>query len=150
MDGVSASEVRDELTTNAAKREELEAKLAAVAAPPPLLHCEMAELDRKKVTTLAQALEQPETRVEATEALRCLIDAIILTPTQGEPPSRAVKESRFGEPRLRIELKGNLAAMLSAARDSKRSLETGDLLFQRKLVAGARNPLNLECVWTAV
>ena len=44
----------------------------------------MAELYRQKVTTLAQALEHSETRTEATEALRGLIDAITLTPAQGE------------------------------------------------------------------
>src|SRR5262249_18469335 len=49
------------------------------------------------------------------EVDRIGIDAIILTPTDGEPPSRAGEEPRFGEPRLRIELKGNLAAMLGAA-----------------------------------
>jgi len=42
----------------------------------------------------AQALEHPETRTEASEGLRGLIDAIVLTPNQGELP---------------IELKGNLA-----------------------------------------
>jgi site-specific DNA recombinase len=84
----------------------------------------MADLYRQKVTMLAQALEQPETRVEATEALRGLIDAITLTPTQGE---------------LRIELKGNLAAMLSAATNAKRSPETGDLSLQVEMVAGARS-----------
>ena len=87
------------MNANAARREELKAKLAAADAPPPLLHPEMAGLYRQKVTTLAQALEHPETRTEATEALRGLIDAIVLTPDQGE---------------LRIELKGNLAAMLGA------------------------------------
>jgi hypothetical protein len=48
------------------------------------------------VTALAQALEHPETRSEASEALRALIEAIILTP----PP---------GHGELTIELKGNLA-----------------------------------------
>jgi len=62
LDGVPASEVRDELTANAAKREELKAKLAAADAPPPFLHPEMAELYRTKVSTLAQALEHQETR----------------------------------------------------------------------------------------
>ena len=122
MDGVPASEVRDELTANAARREELKARLAAADAPPPLLHPEMAELYRAKVSTLAQALERQETRVEATEALRGLVDAIILTPADGE---------------LRIELKGNLAAMLSAATNAKRSPETGDLSLQVEMVAGA-------------
>ena len=46
--------------------------------------------------------------------------------------------------RLNITLKGDLAGMLSAARDSKRSPETGDLLVQIKLVAGARNQRYLQ------
>jgi hypothetical protein len=83
MDGVPAAEVKDEMIANAARREELKAKLAAADAPPPLLHPEMAGLYRQKVTALAQALEHPETRTEASEALRGLIDAIVLTPNQG-------------------------------------------------------------------
>ena len=137
MNGVAPSEVKDELNANATKREELKATLAAADAPPPLLHPEMAGLYRQKVTALAQALEHPETRTEASEALRGLIDAIVLTPDQGEPPSRAGEDSGSGEPRLRIELKGNLAAMLGAAQNAKRSPETGDLSLQVVMVAGA-------------
>ena len=88
----------------------------------------------RRSPTLAQALEHPETRTEASEALRGLIDAIVLTPNQGE---------------LQIELKGNLAAMLGAAQNAKRSPETGDLSLQVVMVAGARNPLNLEFSWSA-
>src|SRR6185437_10625244 len=82
-----------------ARRKGLQAQLETADEPPPLLHPVMAELYRQKVTTLAQALEHPETRTEATEALRGLVDAITLTPEAGI---------------LRIELKGNLAAMLGA------------------------------------
>jgi site-specific DNA recombinase len=102
-------------TRNAARRDGLKAKLAAADAPPPLLHAGMADLYRQKVTALAQALEHPETRTEAAEALRGLIDAIVLTPDQGA---------------LQIDLKGNLAAMLGAAQNAKRSPETGDLSQQ--------------------
>ena len=54
----------------------------------------MAELYRQKVTTLAQALEHPETRTEASEALRGLDrrhrpDA----EAEGEPQNRAERES---------------------------------------------------------
>ncbi len=42
MEGVAPSVVKDELNTNAARREQLEAKLAATEEPPPLLHPEMA------------------------------------------------------------------------------------------------------------
>ena len=45
---------------------------------------------------------------------------------------------------LKITPEGDLAGMLSAARDSKRSPDTGDLLVQIKLVAGARNQHYLQ------
>ena len=66
-----------------ARRKNLQAQLENAEEAPPLLHPEMAELYRQKVTTLAQALEHPETRTEATEALRGLIDAIVMTPADG-------------------------------------------------------------------
>jgi hypothetical protein len=59
-------------------------------------------LYREKVATLASALQNAESRSEAAEALRGLVDAIVLVPAGNE---------------LRIELKGNLAAM--AVRGSK-------------------------------
>jgi len=59
---------------------------------------------------------------------------MILTPTDSE---------------LRIELKGNLAAMLSAATNTKRSPETGDLSLQVEMVAGARNKLYRQLCWAA-
>jgi hypothetical protein len=93
MSGVPPAEVKDEMIANAARREELKAKLAAADAPPPLLHPEMAELYRQKVTTLAQALEHPETRTEASEALRGLIDAIVLTTGPGRAANRIKRES---------------------------------------------------------
>ena len=134
MDGVPAAEVKDEMIANALRRDGLKAKLAAADAPPPLLHAGMADLYRQKVTALAQALEHPETRTEASEALRGLIDAIVLTADQGE---------------LRIELKGNLAAMLGAATNAKKSPETGDLSLQVVLVAGAHPRLHRRLCWTA-
>ena len=67
--------------------------------------------------------------LQSSEALRGLIDAIVLTPDQGE---------------LQIELKGNLAAMLGAAKNATRSPETGDLSLQVVMVAGARNHYYLQ------
>jgi hypothetical protein len=58
---------------------------------------------------------------DAAEAIRGLIHAIVLIPMDGG---------------LRIELKGNLAAMLAAAQTAKSSPETGDLLLQVAMVAG--------------
>ena len=67
------------MNANAVRREELKARLAA-DEPPPLLHPEMARIYREKVTELARALQEEESRPEATEALRGLVDAILLTP----------------------------------------------------------------------
>jgi hypothetical protein len=120
-DEIAVDEGKGEIKTLDARRKELQAQLENADEPPPLLHPEMAALYRQKVTTLAQALEHSDTRTEATEALRGLIDAIVLTPSQGE---------------LQIELQGNLAAMLGAAQNAKRSPETGDLSLQVQMVAG--------------
>jgi site-specific DNA recombinase len=68
----------------------------------------MADLYRNKVEELAAALQREDTRLEASEMLHGLIEAIVLTPQDGQ---------------LRIELRGNLAAMLAAAQQAKRSLE---------------------------
>jgi DNA invertase Pin-like site-specific DNA recombinase len=124
MQGVAPSVVRDELNANAARREQLEAQLAATEEPPPLLHPEMARIYRTKVRELANALQEPESRSEATEALRGLVDAIVLTPNASGDA-------------LQIELKGNLAAMLGATVQTKRSSESDDLSLQVSLVAGA-------------
>jgi hypothetical protein len=96
----------------------------------------MARIYREKVSGIAKALQEPDSRSEATEALRSLVDAIVLTPGQD------------GEV-LQIELRGNLAAMLGATVQRKRPPESDDLSLQVSLVAGARNPLHLEFVWTA-
>jgi hypothetical protein len=131
IDGVAPSVVKDELNANAARREQLEARLAAMGEPAPLLHPEMARIYRAKVTELAKALQEPDTKSEATEALRGLVDAIVLTPDQkGEA--------------LRIELRGNLAAMLGATVQTKRSPASDDLSLQVSLVAGARNQHYLQ------
>jgi site-specific DNA recombinase len=136
MEGVAPSVVKDELNANAARREQLEAELAATEEPPPLLHPEMARIYREKVTELAKGLQEPDSRSEATEALRGLVDAIVLTPDQG------------GEA-LQIELRGNLAAMLGATVQTKRSSERDDLSLQVSLVAGARNKLYRQLCWAA-
>jgi site-specific DNA recombinase len=84
----------------------------------------MADVYREKVSKLCQALEHEDSRLGATMAIRGLMEAILLEPAGEE---------------LKITLKGDLAGMLSAARDSKRSPDTGNLLVQIQMVAGARN-----------
>ena len=69
------------------------------------------------------------------------------------PRMADVYREKVGSLRLALEGEesrtGALAGMLSAARGTKRSPDTGDLFVQIKLVVGACNPLNLEFSWSA-
>jgi site-specific DNA recombinase len=120
-----------------ARRDDLQQQVTSGHEPPPLLHPSMADLYRTKVEELAAALQREDRRLEASETLRGFIDSIVLTPEEGQPPSRAGDDPRFGGPRLRIELRGNLAAMLTVAQQTKRSPESGDLSMPVQMVAGA-------------
>lgn len=134
MEGVPGREVNDELIGIGARRDEPERQLAVADEARPFLHPNMADLYREKVAGLAGALEHPETRPEATETLRGVIDEIVVNPVDGT---------------LQIELKGNLAAMPGVAQNAKRSAETGDLSLQIALVAGARQKLYRQLCWAA-
>ncbi len=73
---------------------------------------------------LHEALQCDDTRVEAAEIIRSLVDEIVLTPEDGE---------------LRIDLKGELAGILAMSSGSKKpaaAMRGG--LEQVKVVAGAR------------
>jgi hypothetical protein len=125
-DEIAVDEGKAEIKTLDARRKELQAQLDSADEPPPLLHPRMAELYRQKVTDLAAALEHPDTRTEAADAIRGLIDAIVLTPAAGALEAHVVRRGRRGqaesggpESGLQIELKGNLAAMLSTAQTQR-------------------------------
>ncbi len=120
-DEIAVDEGKVEMKALDSRRKELETQLKAATEPPPLLHPSMADLYRSKVEELAAALQREDTRLAASEMLRGLIDSIVLIPDEGQ---------------LRIELRGNLAAMLTAAQQTKRSPDTGDLLVPVQMVAG--------------
>src|SRR5262245_13764719 len=82
------------------------------SAPPslPRLHPNLAELYRQKVVNLAEALNEEDTRLEAAECIREIIEEIRLVPKHGE---------------LTIELYGELAALINLANGHPRSKGTG-------------------------
>jgi site-specific DNA recombinase len=55
-DEIAVDEGKAELKALDARRKELQSQLETADEPPPLLHSEIAELYRQKVTMLAQAL----------------------------------------------------------------------------------------------
>jgi hypothetical protein len=131
------------------RREELQGQLENAEEPPPLLHPEMAGLYRENGDHAGSGLEHPDTPWNPRRRSAGSSTAFVTTPVEEAPPSLAGEESRFGEPRLRIELKGNRAAMLGATAQSKRAPETEALSLQGSMVPGACNEVNLEFSWTA-
>jgi hypothetical protein len=119
---VPARSLKDELLAIEPRQEELEREIARAPELQPLLHPNLAELYRQKVAQLEQALADPEEGTQAMEMIRSLIDALVLTPEGGQ---------------LRIDLTGELAAILSIAqKDQRPRPEDEARASQIELVAG--------------
>jgi site-specific DNA recombinase len=80
--------------------------LKAAPPPTPRLHPNIAEVYRQKIASLREALNDEHTRTEAAECIRELIEEIRLVPEKGK---------------LRVELFGELAALISLANRQPRS-----------------------------
>jgi hypothetical protein len=91
----------EELRDLEQRQDDLTRDIAATGTPEslPALHPNLAKVYREKVERLEQALRDPAVSAATVEALRSLIDAIVVHP--GE---------RRGE--VRLELRGDLAAFL--------------------------------------
>jgi len=111
------------MTTLESRRIDLLSQLKEAPLPMPRLHPNIAEMYRQKVDNLAEALNEERTCVERAECIRELIEAIRLVPENGK---------------LKIELYGELAALLNLANEHPRSKGTG---VQITLVAGIPNTL---------
>ena len=103
--GVPATQVKDKMIALDARREEIEAQLAvAEVSPAPLrFHPKMSETYRERVAALIRGLGEGDAMEEAREALRGLIDKIVLIPADGEDGG------------LAIDLHGALASLLRLA-----------------------------------
>ena len=101
-DGLRSPRLQQQLDELEARRVDLEGRLSAVPAPPPTLHPNLGELYRRTVTNLEEALADAQDP-EALEALRVLIDRVIVTPADDpdDPPE--------------VEVVGELTAMLAAS-----------------------------------
>ncbi|MBT5264718.1 MAG: recombinase family protein [Rhodospirillaceae bacterium] len=121
-DGLYQPSMKAELDKLEARKAQLIDQQARAQVPPPLLHPNMAELYREKVTELHVALNDDDRRTEAADILRTLISAIVLTPSGGE---------------LAIRLCGDLSGILALSTNDKRpSRLTPEDLQQFEVVAG--------------
>ena len=105
---VPPEQVKDKMIALDARRKELEAQIAqADAAPAPVrLHPKMSETYRERVAALIRGLAASEGMEEAREAIRGLIEKIVLTPESTAPNGHS------------IELFGELGAILTLCGDA--------------------------------
>ena len=95
-DGVSAVAVKDEPDALAFRKAFL---MTVLAAPTlPALHPRMADVFRQKTLTLAAGLEHDDHRDAARQALRGILDRIVIPPGEGM-----------------LQVVGNIASMLATA-----------------------------------
>ena len=81
-EGVPPSRVKDKMIELDARRAALMAEVKQVKTPEPYLHPNMADVYSRKVAQLADALNGDDlASSSAREALRVLIDRVVLTPT---------------------------------------------------------------------
>ena len=113
-----------------AQKAALEAKLAALPAPSPvILHPGIADVYAAKVSDLAAALNDPESRPEAVEILRGLIEKIVLRPDADAANGHVIE--LFGELGSILSLCGNGMGQKQKARSGATGLR------QLTMVAGA-------------
>ena len=117
-EGVPGSAIKDEMRLLEDRRQELAHAMENAPASIPRLHPNLAQLYRDKVDRLTEALNEDGSRTEAAEAIRALIEEVRLVPDAGS---------------LKIELYGELAALINLANEHPRSKDTG---VQVTMVAG--------------
>jgi hypothetical protein len=126
---VPARTLKEELLRLETRQDELRELLARPEPGRTLIHPALAEFYRCKVAALHEALEDEATHEEAMELIRSLIETIVLVPDDGS---------------LRIEVRGELATILAIGEGRKKPGPMDrDIAKQIKMVAGARNHLNL-------
>ena len=125
-DGGYTRALTDRLRELEARQDEFRERLAiALAADVPDVHPNVAGLYRRKVERLAEALRDPRERDEAAEAVRGLIERIVLAPG-----------AKRGE--MDATLHGDLGAVLEwTAKGRKNETDTPSSGMSVSVVAGA-------------
>ena len=121
--GTFAPTMKDELMALEERKTGLIEATHDQVEEPPMLHPGLAQVYRRKVEKLTEALNKDELRSEAAQMLRSMIQAIRLVPEDGE---------------LGIELVGELAGIL-ALNNEKSPRPFGPGARQVTLVAGERS-----------
>ena len=108
--GVRAASIQSKLEALEAERANLQSKLSEPPPSPVRLLPNLAEAYRQKVAALHEALHQEDTRTEAFEIIRSLIEKVLIHEEPGAPPS--------------VELIGDIAAMIEVALEGPKTQKT--------------------------
>ena len=104
-DGLYRSSMKAEMDALEDRKEQLLQELEHVEEPPALLHPSMEEEYRKRIDRLFVALEDEQTRLEASEDVRSLVGLIVVGPGKND--------------RAKLWLEGDLAGILTLAAGKK-------------------------------
>ena len=96
-EGMFHESMKGEMTALETRKAELTSLLADVPEDRPDVLPRVATIYAKKVEKLAQALNRPAERQEAAEALRMLIEKIVLTPGPGRGEINATLYGELGQ-----------------------------------------------------
>lgn len=121
-----------------AERTSLEAKLATLPQQEPIaIHRGLADIYARKVSDLVSALNEEDTRAEAADLLRGLVEKIILRPNVEAPNGHTI--DLYGELRAILSLCANPGGTYAKAR------RLGGRLGQLTMVAGTGfEPVTLD------
>ena len=121
--GADALPLNSKIKNLHARQLELEETLSETSDPEPLLHPNLAEVYRRKVENLSSLITDPDTKTEAFDIIRSLIDEVRLTPMDDD---------------LTITLQGQLAGILNLCDSNKKPASSYERrAVQIKMVAGA-------------
>ncbi|MND38616.1 hypothetical protein D3C80_293230 [compost metagenome] len=126
LDGVPGAKLKDRIGALEARKIELADLIANADEPPALLHPNMAQVFHKKLAALYEQLQREETKAQAAETIRSLVDYIELVP-EGDT--------------LAIVLRGDLAAILTFASGKKNPDFLKEAEALETLLAGSHRSL---------
>ena len=95
-EGHGSRMVGEELRRLEAEEDAVRARIEATPVETPDIHPKLAEVYRKKVERLAEALNHPAERDEAADAIRSLIERVTLTPGPRRGQIDATLHGEFG------------------------------------------------------
>ena len=121
--GVPEDALKNEMQTLQDRQTKIEEDLSAPPPPATRLHPNLAAIYKENIANLVQALNDPNTFIEAHTAIRKLIERVQLVTENGE---------------LKIELYGELGALLKLGTEPKNEYPQAESEgVQITMVAGA-------------